>query len=37
VQQARKEDIFSVLTKPVSRQVIMGTVRSALERAWPKR
>jgi CheY-like chemotaxis protein len=34
VQQARREDVFSVLTKPVSRQVIMGTVRSALERAW---
>lgn len=37
MQQARLEDVFSVLTKPVSRQVIMGTVRSALERAWPKR
>ena len=36
VEQARLEDVFSVLTKPVSRQVITGTIRLALERSRPR-
>jgi CheY-like chemotaxis protein len=36
VEQARLEDVFSVLTKPVSRQIITGTIRLALERSKPR-
>jgi len=36
VEQARLEDVFSVLTKPVSRQVITRTIRLALERSKPR-